>query len=73
MYSHGPGKSQDTSAIQARLDDLLERVRSASAYLVGYPTTQEFDYSALAPFLLHSLNNVGTPTTTATTAPIPTR
>ena len=61
MSSHGHGNGQDASAIQRRLDLLLEQVRAASAHQIGYPTNQEFDYSALTPFLLYSLNNVGDP------------
>ena len=61
MSSQGPANGQDASAIQRTLDLLLEQVRAASAHQIGYPTNQEFDYSALAPFLLYSLNNVGDP------------
>ena len=61
MSSQGPGNDQDNSAIQRRLDLILEQVRTASARLIGYPTNQAFDYSALTPFLLYSLNNVGDP------------
>ena len=47
--------------IQGRLDRLLEEVREAGKRQVGYPTNQDFDYSAVLPFLEHSLNNVGDP------------
>ena len=61
MSSHGRDNGQDSSAIQHRLDLLLEKVRLESNYMVGYPTNQDFDYSALFPFLSLSLNNVGDP------------
>ena len=61
MSSQGPGNDQDNSAIQRRLDLLLEQVRMASAHQIGYPTNQEFDYSPLTPFLHYFLNNVGDP------------
>ena len=61
MSSHRQGNGQDASAIQRRLDLLLEQVRAASSHQIGYPTNQEFDYTALTPFLLYSLNNVGDP------------
>ena len=47
--------------IQGRLDRLLAEVREAGKRQVGYPTNQDFDYSAVLPFLEHSLNNVGDP------------
>ncbi|MCE2501400.1 MAG: histidine decarboxylase [Dehalococcoidia bacterium] len=49
------------SEIQGRLDRLLGEVQEASGQQVGYPTNQNFDYSALMPFLEYSLNNVGDP------------
>ena len=49
------------TGIQGRLDRLLEEVREAGQRQVGYPTNQDFDYSAVLPFLEHSLNNVGDP------------
>ena len=47
--------------IQGRLDRLLEEVQEAGKRQVGYPTNQDFDYSAVLPFLSHALNNVGDP------------
>ena len=47
--------------IQGRLDRLLAEVQEAGKRQVGYPTNQDFDYSAVLPFLEHSLNNVGDP------------
>ena len=61
MSSQGHSNGQDPPAIQRRLDFLLGQVQSASAYNIGYPTNQIFDYSALLPFLQLSLNNVGDP------------
>ncbi len=47
--------------IQGRLDGLLQEVQEAGKRQVGYPTNQDFDYSAVLPFLEHSLNNVRDP------------
>jgi histidine decarboxylase len=44
-----------------RLDALLHRFDDLRRYFVGYPCNQDFDYSALAPFLAYSINNVGDP------------
>ena len=49
------------SETQERLDRLLTDIQSASSQQIGYPTNQNFDYSALLPFLQYSLNNVGDP------------
>lgn len=46
---------------QRRLDALHARLELARRTYVGYPCNQEFDYSALAPFLAFSINNVGDP------------
>jgi len=46
-----------------RLDALHERLSSASARNIGYPTNQAFDYSTLFRFLEFSINNVGDPFT----------
>ena len=51
-----------TSAeIGMRLDRLLSDVHAATRQQVGYPVNQDFDYSALVPFLDYSINNVGDP------------
>ena len=47
--------------IQARLDALLRDFEVLGARQVGYPCNQEFDYSALLPFLQYCPNNVGDP------------
>ena len=44
-----------------RLGALLDRFEEARGRLVGYPCNQEFDYSALLPFLRYAANNVGDP------------
>ena len=49
------------SETQERLDRLLTDIQSASSQQIGYPANQNFDYSALLPFLQYSLNNVGDP------------
>jgi histidine decarboxylase len=46
---------------QSRLDALLARLRGLRRHFVGYPCNQDFDYSALAPFLAFAINNVGDP------------
>lgn len=46
---------------QARLDALLEDFEGFARRQIGYPCNQDFDYSALAPFLRYSINNVGDP------------
>lgn len=47
--------------IQARLDELMREVESASKLQIGYPTNQTYEYGGLSPFLDYSLNNVGDP------------
>ena len=44
-----------------RLDALLRDFEALKSHLVGYPCNQDFDYSALLPFLSYSANNVGDP------------
>jgi histidine decarboxylase len=46
---------------QRKLDALTSRLRGLQRYFIGYPCNQQFDYSALAPFLEFSTNNVGDP------------
>ena len=47
--------------IEARLAELLDMLKDEEQRQVCYPVNQSFDYSALIPFLSHSLNNVGDP------------
>ena len=51
----------DKTDTQQRLDALLRDFEELRHRLVGYPCNQEFDYSALLPFLSYSANNVGDP------------
>ena len=44
-----------------RLDELQLKFDALAGNFVGYPTNQDFDYSALLPFLSYCLNNVGDP------------
>ena len=44
-----------------RLDELLRDFEELGSRLVGYPCNQDFDYSALLPFLGYVANNVGDP------------
>ena len=46
---------------QARLDALLAFFEEQGKRQVGYPCNQDFDYSALTPFLDYCPNNVGDP------------
>ena len=46
---------------QERLDDLLQDFDELRDRQVGYPCNQDFDYSALLPFLSYCPNNVGDP------------
>ena len=52
---------QDNTPTQNRLDALLRDFEELRHRLVGYPCNQDFDYSALLPFLSYSANNVGDP------------
>ena len=47
--------------VQERLDRLLRSIQSSEQRQIGYPTNQNFDYSALRPFLSYAINNVGDP------------
>ena len=51
----------DKTATQERLDTLLRDFEALRPQLVGYPCNQNFDYSALLPFLSYCANNVGDP------------
>ncbi len=46
---------------QARVDALLSHFEEQGKLQVGYPCNQDFDYSALTPFLRFCPNNVGDP------------
>ena len=48
-------------AEQKRLEALRGKLNALRRYYVGYPCNQDFDYSALLPFLEYSVNNVGDP------------
>lgn len=50
-----------SSSDQSRLDDLHARFTALRPLSIGYPCNQEFDYSALFPFLEFAANNVGDP------------
>src|SRR5882672_12195708 len=54
-------RSALSAADQQRLDELFARLRGLRRYFVGYPCNQNFDYSALAPFLDFAFNNIGDP------------
>ncbi len=47
--------------IQERLNRLLCDIHAATRQQIGYPVNQDFNYSALLPFLDYSINNVGDP------------
>ena len=44
-----------------RLDALESKFEELAGHFLGYPTNQDFDYSALLPFLSYNVNNVGDP------------
>ena len=46
---------------QQRLDELESKFEALAGHFLGYPTNQDFDYSALLPFLSYNVNNVGDP------------
>ena len=46
---------------QQKLDGLLRALPHNKHYMAGYPCNNNFDYSALAPILNVSLNNIGDP------------
>lgn len=46
---------------QERLDALLREFEGLRPRNVGYPCNQDFDYSALLPFVAYCANNVGDP------------
>ena len=52
---------QDQTTTQQRLDALLRELEDLRQRFVGYPCNQDFDFSALLPFLSYSPNNVGDP------------
>jgi histidine decarboxylase len=49
------------AAAAARISGFLAEMERLTASFVGYPCSQDFDYSELAPLLRFSLNNVGDP------------
>lgn len=51
---------------QVRLDRFLEELKCSAQTELGYPCAFDLDYSALAPFLGISLNNIGDPFTSPT-------
>ena len=61
MTFNPPVSEMKPSEIQEKLDGLLEQMRSTSARQVGYPGSQQFDYTPLLPFLQYSINNLGDP------------
>ena len=52
---------ESDNSTQERLDSLLSKFEEMSSRFVGYPCNQDFDYSALLPFLAYTANNVGDP------------
>lgn len=54
MTELGTGTRQRLDELRAAFDDL-------AGQFLGYPTNQDFDYSALLPFLRYCVNNVGDP------------
>ena len=48
-------------AAAERLGAFLNYIRELSPSLVGYPCSQDYDYSEMTPFLNYALNNIGDP------------
>jgi len=44
-----------------KLHTLLEKIEQRSEHYIGYPTSIDYNYEELYPFLNYSLNNVGDP------------
>ena len=65
--------SEPNPAIRARLDALKRDFEELARLQVGYPCNQDFDYSALTPFLEYTLNNVGDPFHDSISEATPTR
>ncbi|MCY4639331.1 MAG: histidine decarboxylase [Chloroflexi bacterium] len=53
--------TQLPAATLRRLEELRSEFDDLAARFLGYPTNQNFDYSALLPFLDYCVNNVGDP------------
>jgi histidine decarboxylase len=47
--------------VRHELHRLLQQFDEGRSHQIGYPVTTDFDYSELAPFFEHMLNNVGDP------------
>ncbi|MBT8099867.1 MAG: histidine decarboxylase [Gammaproteobacteria bacterium] len=50
-------QSQD----KAKLAELLDELREAASFELGYPVAFDLDFEELAPFLNHNMNNIGDP------------
>lgn len=48
-------------AAAGRITDFLAELEQQAATFVGYPCSQDFDYSEILPLLRFSLNNIGDP------------
>ncbi len=53
--------NEPNSPVRERLDALRDDFDALAKRQVGYPCNQDFDYSALLPFMQYCLNNVGDP------------
>ena len=49
------------AAAAARITAFLAEMEHQATTFVGYPCSQDFDYSEITPLLRYSLNNVGDP------------
>ena len=61
MHDGVPPMPPLPAAASERLTSFLTEMERQSASLIGYPCSQDFDYSEFAPLLRFSLNNVGDP------------
>ena len=44
-----------------QIEAALEKVKSGGNFMLGYPVSQDFDYSGLNEFLKYPINNIGDP------------
>ena len=49
-----------------QIEAALEKVKSGGDFMLGYPVSQDFDYSLLNEFLKYPINNIGDPVESST-------
>ena len=43
------------------IENALEKIKVGGDFMLGYPVSQDFDYSRLNEFLKYPINNIGDP------------